>query len=122
MTKVKPGYYNDRHYTTYVEEVKNLKRNGKLIEAERLLLELIKATEEENNIEDLGVAPWYYEQLAIIYRKQKDYTKEITILERFVKQKPPSHWGIQDISQLPVTHPLLKRLESAKILAKKELF
>ncbi len=80
----------------------------------------MKATEEESSIEDFGVPPWYYEQLAIIYRKQKNYHKEVSILERFAKQKPAKHWGIQDISQLPVIHPLLKRLEKAKILAGKE--
>lgn len=116
---MRPGYYNGRHYTTYVEEVKNLKSNGELEEAERLLLELVKATEEENKKEKMGVAPWYYEHLAIIYRKQKNYDKEISILERFSKQKPAKHWGIKDISQLPEIHPLLKRLEKAKILADK---
>ena len=30
-----------------------------------------------------GVAPWYYEQLAIIYRKQKRYVDEVTILQRY---------------------------------------
>ena len=46
----------------------------------------------------MGVAPWYYEQLAIIYRKRKDYLKEIEVLERFAKQKhapgasPQSFW------------------------------
>jgi len=111
----KPGYFNGRHYSTYVDDVKNLKRDGKFEEAEKLLLELIKATEQENNVEKLGVAPWYYEQLSIIYRKQKNYHKEVSILERFAKQKLPKHWGI---SQLPVTHPLIQRLEKAKILAR----
>ena len=32
------------------------------------------------------VAPWYYEKLAIIYRKQKRYGDEIAILERFERQ------------------------------------
>ena len=56
--KANIGYYNGRHYTTYVEEVKILKREQRLEEVERLLLELVKATEEENNIEVFGVAPW----------------------------------------------------------------
>jgi len=41
-----PGYYNGRHFTTYVSDVNNLKKSGKVEEAERLLLELVKATEE----------------------------------------------------------------------------
>ncbi len=116
---MKPGHYNGKHFTAYVSDVENLKRDGKLEEAEKLLVELVKATEKENSIEKHGVAPWYYEQLAIIYRKQKSYHKEVSILERFSKQKPAKHWGIDDISQLPEIHPLLKRLEKAKILADK---
>jgi len=32
------------------------------------------------------VAPWFYEQLAIIYRKQKRYAEEVSILERYASQ------------------------------------
>lgn len=113
---IKPGYYKGRHYTTYVDEVKNLKRDEKYEEAEKLLLELVNATEEENNNEKMGVAPWYYEQLAIIYRKQKNYQNEVSILERYKKQKPPKHWGV---SEPPPEEPLIKRLEKAKILTGK---
>jgi tetratricopeptide (TPR) repeat protein len=117
MVNMKAGYYNGRHYTTFIEEVEQLKRNEKLEDAERLLLELIKANEAENSVEKLGVSPWYYEQLAIIYRKQGNYQKEISILERYTKQKPPEHWSAQDVSQMPMRDPLFKRLEKAKILA-----
>jgi predicted DNA-binding protein (UPF0278 family) len=108
------GYYNGRHYTTYIEEVKQLKRDGKLQDAEKLLLELIKANEEENRVEKIGVSPWYYEQLAIIYHKQEDCPKEISILERYTKQKPPEHWNIQAISQRSMNDPLFLRLEKIK--------
>jgi len=84
---VKPGYHGGRHFTTYVTDVKNLKKAGKLEEAERLLLELVRATEEENRVENLGVAPWYYEELAKIYRKQRDYAKEVAVLERYARHK-----------------------------------
>ena len=76
-----------RHYTTYVPEVRELKRQGRNIEAIELLLKLVEATEEESRQEGTGVAPWYYEQLAIIYRKQKDRAKEIEILKRYADQK-----------------------------------
>jgi hypothetical protein len=82
-----PGYFKGRHFTTYVDDVNCLKKSGQLEEAERLLLELVKATEEENSIENIGVAPWYYDELAKIYRKQKDYVKEVAILERYAKQR-----------------------------------
>lgn len=83
----KPGYHKGKHFTEYVSKVKGLKRSGKLEEAEMLLLSLIRATEEESIVDNLGVAPWYYGELAIIYRKQKKYGKEVAILERFVDQK-----------------------------------
>ena len=59
----KSGYYNGRHYTTYVDDVNRLKKSEQMEEAERLLFRLVQATEDENNIENLGVAPWYYEEL-----------------------------------------------------------
>lgn len=84
---VKPGYYNGRHFTTYVSDVTNLKKQGELTEVVKLLLELIAATEAENLADGTGVAPWYYEELAKIYRKQKDYVKEVAVLERYANQK-----------------------------------
>ena len=100
----KPGYYHGRHYTTHVDDVKNLKRGGKLEEAERLLLRLLEATEEESSVTGGVVPPWYSEQLAIIYRKQKDYAKEVATLERYVGHP----------EALPTK--LLDRLEKARAL------
>ncbi len=80
------GRVRGRHYTDYVEDVKSLRRSGQDESAERLLLELVDATEEESRIRGTGVAPWYYEQLAIIYRKRKDPAAEVAILERYASQ------------------------------------
>ena len=82
-----PGCYRGRHYTAYLEEVRSLRRASKLEEAERLLLNLIDAVEAESRAQRLGVAPWYYEQLAIVYRKQKNHVGEQEILGRFARQK-----------------------------------
>jgi|Deesub1362A_J573_1020465.scaffolds.fasta_scaffold03466_2 hypothetical protein len=60
-----------RHYTDYVEEIKHLKRTGRLEEAEKLLLKLIEAVEHGACVTNQGVAPWNYDQLAIIYRKRR---------------------------------------------------
>ena len=90
-----PGHYQGRHYTTYVEEVKTHKRIGNTEAAERLLLALVDATEAESRAKGGGVAPWYYEALAKLYRERKDYAAEVAILERFEQQphasgvKPP---------------------------------
>lgn len=102
-----PGSVRDRHYTEYVETVKALRREGSVEEAEHLLLELVDATEAEARAQGSGwgVAPWYYEQLAILYRKQGSPEKEVAILERYAAQQhargasPPK---------------LLARLEKAK--------
>ena len=87
-TNKKPGSIDGVHYTDYVEKVKQLKREKKHNEAVKLLLQLVGATENESKFagKGWGVAPWYYEQLAIIYRKEKCYQKEIDILTRYHKQ------------------------------------
>lgn len=82
-----PGLYRGRHYTAYPDQVRSLKRTGRLEEAERLLLGLLDAVEAESRAERLGVAPWYYEQLAIVYRKQKNRVGERETLERFARQR-----------------------------------
>ena len=106
-----PGFLRGRHFTTYIQDVNNLKKSGNIAEAEKLLLELVNATEKESRVENTGVAPWYYEELAKIYRKTKDYQKEVSILERFSKQKHARGVGPKK---------LLERLEKAKKLANKE--
>jgi hypothetical protein len=103
-----PGYYNGRHYTTYVEDVKEFERADNLDGAERLLLILVKATEEESKAERCGVAPWYYERLAIIYRKRKTAAKELAILLRFARQRHAL--GVKPSR-------LLERLEKVKVVA-----
>lgn len=87
------GSFNGKYYTEYIEYIKKLKRKRKHDEAIKLLLELVCAVEREARVaEKLNrgtpwfIAPGYYEQLAIIYRKEKQYDKEIEILERYCDQ------------------------------------
>ena len=80
------GRINGKHYTEHVEHVRQLKREKKHDEAIELLFKLVGATEKEAKIADWGVAPWYYEQLAIIFRKEKRYVDEVMILERYQNQ------------------------------------
>lgn len=101
------GYFRGQHYTCYVEEVKALKRKGDLDAAEKLLLSLVDATEAEDRVDGHGVAPAYYDWLAKIYRKRKDYQKEFSILGRFAAHKHGP--GVMP----PI---LLKRLEKARSL------
>lgn len=64
--KDKPGFYKEEHFTEYVEEVKSLTRENRLEGAEKLLLALVSATKSDSKF---GVAPWYYEKLAICFNR-----------------------------------------------------
>lgn len=76
-----------KHYLAYVEDIKAAKRSGDLMAAKRLALLAIESTEDESRMTGTGVAPWYYEQAAIICRKQGDTDGELAILERYARQK-----------------------------------
>ena len=80
------GNYQGRHYSTYVEDVRALKRAGRLDEAEQLLLHLIDAVEAEAREKQWGVAGWYYGHLAIVRRKQRNRAGEVAILQRYARQ------------------------------------
>lgn len=82
-----PGFVDGEHYVDHVDTVKALKREGRLEEADALLLRLIDATEQEALVEGWGVAPWYYEQVAIVRRKRGDLQGELEILQRFALQR-----------------------------------
>ena len=84
---VEPGYFQGRHFSTYVSDIKSLKNNESYFELEGLLLNLVNATEAEGAYNNWGVAPYYYNELAIMYRKHKEYSKEVSILERYANQK-----------------------------------
>ena len=81
------GDVRGRHYTEWVETVKALKREGRLDEAEALLLECCVATELEATRNRWPTpAPWYYSELAIIYRKRREPENELAILRRYVRE------------------------------------
>lgn len=69
-----------------ITRIKDDKRAGFLDEAECLLLAEVEHQETHARTTGLGVAPWYYEQLAIIYRRQHRYANEKLLLERFGRQ------------------------------------
>jgi hypothetical protein len=109
-TKSEVGTLRGAHFTSYVDEVKTLRRDGRDESAELLLLELLDVNEAEAAHEGWGVAPWYYEQLAIIYRQRKDPVAEVAVLERFAA-----------MPHAPGASPpkLLDRLKKARELAEK---
>ncbi|PYE30274.1 hypothetical protein DFP83_1207 [Idiomarina fontislapidosi] len=96
----KGGSVDGEHYTDSVEQVKQLKREGRNQEAIEVLLRSVYATESESKFagEGWGVAPWYYEQLAILYRKEKLYHKEVEILERYKSQPKAAGVGPEKLA------------------------
>ena len=80
------SFVEGHHYTGYVERVKLLKRENRHAEAIELLLKLVDATENEAKVNGGGLAPWYYEELAGLYRKNNRPDDELAILERYNKQ------------------------------------
>lgn len=77
------------HYTEAVEDVKQLKRDRDHDAAEDLLRWCIEYVEREavhhQEFDGTGaISPWYYQHLAIIYRKESRYDDEAAILERYI--------------------------------------
>jgi hypothetical protein len=84
FTNNRPGFYKGKHYTDYVDQVKELKGDDRrLAETEELLIGLIRAVEAEALAKQVAMAPWYTEQLAIVYHEQRRYAAELAILERY---------------------------------------
>ena len=93
-----------------VETVKELKRTGRHEEALPLLWEWIQ--DEEGSSGDGGVAPWPYEQVAIIYRKMRQLEEEAAVLERFAQQRhAPGAKPPKLLDRLVRVYELLGQLE-----------
>jgi hypothetical protein len=95
------------HYLQHVDTVKELKSKGDLVAAAALLKNMLAAMERECETTKRNVSPWYYEQLAIVYRRNGDHQSELAVLERFF-QKPHAKGD--------KTRKLHERLERVKAL------
>ncbi len=71
----------------FKREILELKREGKLDEAEGMLETLIDVIEEKARKHDSGVPHWYYEQLANLHRNKKAPKAEIRVLERWAARR-----------------------------------
>ena len=104
------GYVDGRHFTEHVVAVRSLKREGQYGEALHLLKRLIAATEAESSRSGMGVAPWYYEEAAKIYRRNKVYELEVNVLERYMgKVHAPGASKPRLIERLERARQLLQR-------------
>jgi len=97
----------DNLATATLENLPALKRAGRYSEAISILKQEVERTERDNKINHWGVAPAWYHELALIYRKQKDYENEVKVLERYMAQEKAP--GV-------MKDKIAKRLERAKIL------
>ena len=98
---------SDKLAAATLENLPALKRAGRYNEVISILLQEIEAQERDNQINHWGVAPAWYHELAIIYRKQMDYENEVKVLERYMAQEKAP--GV-------MKEKIAKRLEKAKIL------
>lgn len=108
----KLGLYAGKHYTEYVDLVTQLMRDGEFNAAEKLLLKLLDVVEEEAKARGWPLPRWYYERLAVLYRKQKRFADEVSVLERYVNFPQPT--PIED------DHPLVQRLTKARKLLQQQ--
>lgn len=89
----------EAHYPEHVDRIKWLGSEGRSDDAIETLLKMVEQIEKESVAEGTGVAPWYYEQLAIQYRRKKLYDEELAILERYERQKKAPGVGPKKLSE-----------------------
>lgn len=103
------------HHSDASGRIKHLIQNGDHEEVEELLLWCIEFAEAEaeylaGQSGDLDLpAPWYYEQLANVYRMDERHEHEIRILHRYIAV-------CEELEQEP-REELVERLEEARDIA-----
>jgi hypothetical protein len=74
------GLYKGLHYTGWVEDVKQLKREKRFTEAEILLKGLVETVKAESKASGSYPPPWYFGELASLYHKQERFAEELALL------------------------------------------
>lgn len=97
-----------RPYTEWVATLDELRSSGDDDTALPLLLECIEAAERAARVSGMEPAPGYTKRAAVIYRRRKDYAREIDVMERWESAAPPQYRGA-----------MAKRLAAAKSLRQK---
>ena len=101
------------HYSDFTDRVEQLVQEKKYEDAIKLLLTLVDATDKEAKKSAEGVASWYYEKLAVIYRKQKRYEDEVAILERLEGQSKSPGALPKNLAERLIKARLLRDTKSA---------
>lgn len=92
------GMVRGKHYTEWVGDITALKRHKAHAECCELLLELIDAVEREALEQQVSPAPWYYEQLAIVRRKMRDFDGEVAAIERYLGFAHPTNAPVPEMA------------------------
>ncbi|MBH5144310.1 exonuclease domain-containing protein [Rhodococcus erythropolis] len=104
-----------KNFTVWVEPIKQLKRDDRLDEALELLLECVDVAERPGTLGGGMPAPWYTEQAAIVYRKQKNFVAEVDILRRWIDAARRNGCAVDE------SHPLMQRKAKAQAWLAKSL-
>lgn len=89
-----------------IQQIKLHKSQENYNEAAKLLMHCISSLEEAC-APGMGISPWYYEQLAEIFRHNKEYAKEVSVIERYLRRDRSPGQG---------RSKLYKRLDEARRL------
>lgn len=102
-----------RHYSAWIEPVKQLKRDNRLDEALALLLECVDVAEHTHLRNGEPPSAWWTKQAAIVYRKQRDHDGEITIVQRWVDATERAGHTVPEMDELR------QRIHKARTLREK---
>jgi len=92
-------HHRGRPTKRYTAEIRELKQTGEASELLDRLQELVDASEAQDAERGDGVCPWYYAQLATIYRESERYVDELKTLQRFSNQGHPRHPSVGKLKQ-----------------------
>ncbi len=86
----KLGQVRGKHFTEWVETVKELKRSGDHRSVFDLCSEIVDAAEAESKSTGFSPPPWWYDQLALAAKRLGDEQAEVTALRRYTSLR--SEW------------------------------
>ena len=85
------GLVRGRHYTEWIEEVKQLKRDKNHQAVIDLCSDAVEAVEAEYRSNRLAVAPWWYEQVAMAARRSNQPDVERAAMQRYLDHPGSNH-------------------------------